>query len=273
MNAQILTRLLFGLTMIAIGLISILGGGFAPIWRPVPQSFPAREALAYLSSLVSLIGGVGLLARRTAGPAALILFVIFVAWLIFFKGPFVIHAPLVEGTYQSVGENLVWIVAVWLLYTWSSGADSEWSFGWLSGPKGQSAAYVLYGLALVAFGFSHFVYLELTAPLVPKWLPGPVFWADLTGAIYLLSGVAILSVVASRAGALLAALQITLITLLVWGPMVLTGDLTAMHWQETVVSWMIMVSSWVIAASLEGRRWLEISGSRPTIAPRHPLSR
>jgi hypothetical protein len=50
--------------------------------------------------------------------------------------------------------------------------------------------------------------------------------------------------------------QIALITVLVWGPMVLQGNLTASHWQETVVSWTLMAAALVIAASFEGRAWI-----------------
>jgi uncharacterized membrane protein len=273
MNQRTLARLFFAVTMIAIGMVGVAGGGFAPIWRPVPHGFPARDLLAYLSTLVSLVTGVGLLVKRTAAASALILFLVFLAWVILFKGPFVLQAPLVEGTYQSIGENLVWVAAAWLIYGWSVEPNSKWNLGMLSGPVGQHAAYVLYGLALVAFGFSHFAYLELTAPLVPQWMQAPVFWAYLTGSIYLLSGFALLSVAAARAGAALAAINITLITLLVWGPMVLSGELSAMHWQETVVSTAIMASAWVIAASLADRRWIAVSGSRPATRPRPLPSR
>lgn len=274
MQVKTATRLLFAVTMIGVGLIGVIGGGFSPIWRPVPHSFPARDLLAYLSTLVSLMAGAGMLAKRSVAPSALILFLVFLIWEILFKGPFVIQAPLVEGTYQSIGENAVWIAAACLLYAGNAEAASKWNLKWISGAVGQQAACTLYGLALIAFGFSHFVYLELTAPLVPKWLPGGgVFWAYLTGTIYLLSGAAILSVIAARAGAALAAVQITLITLLVWGPMVVTGDLSPMHWQETVVSCVLTVSAWVLAASFEGRRWIAVSGSQPATAPRPLPSR
>jgi uncharacterized membrane protein len=86
---------------------------------------------------------------------------------------------------------------------------------------------LLYGLALIAFGLSHFFYLELTAPLVPSWLPGPVFWAYATGTIYTVCGLAIATNFAPRLGALGAAANITLITVLVWVPIVAAGGLTA----------------------------------------------
>jgi uncharacterized membrane protein YphA (DoxX/SURF4 family) len=142
----------------------------------------------------------------------------------------------------------VWIAALWVLY-----CELARSTKVPAGDLGVRIAYVLYGLSLIAFGFSHFAYLELTAPLVPSWLRAPVFWAYLTGAIYLITGLAIATGIAVRLGSLGAAVNITAITLLVWGPMILGGGMTPIHWQETVVSWVLTASAWVLASgSLPG---------------------
>src|SRR3954453_2327142 len=183
MDSKTAARLAFGLTLIAIGVFGLVDGGFAPIWRPVPDGAPARELLTYLSSLMSVAGGAGLLAKRTAPSAALLFFAFFSIWTLLFKFPFIVRAPLVEGSYQANGENWVLIAAAWLLY-----AELAKSRNVLSGDLGVRLAYGLYGLALIAFGLSHFFYLELTAPLVPTWLPAPVFWAYSTGAVYLVAG-------------------------------------------------------------------------------------
>ena len=245
MDWKTASRLFFGLTMIAIGVIGLVSGTFAPIWQPVPDSTPARQAIVYACTFVSLAGGAGLFLRRTAAPAALLLFVGLLAWTVAFKGPFVVHAPLVEGTYQSIGESVVLISAAWILY--AEAANNRL----LTSDSAIRIAYLLYGLALIAFGFSHFVYLDLTTPLVPAWLPGPaVFWAYLSGAIYIATGAAIASGLAIRWGTLGAVLLIAIITLLVWGPIALAGHLSAMHWQETVVSWALTAGAWVLATGL-----------------------
>jgi uncharacterized membrane protein len=247
------SHVVFALAMIAIGIIGLMSGSFAPIWQPVPDTVPDRQVLADLCTFISLACGGGLLIKRVAAPAGLVLLVYLSVWTILFKVPFIIHAPLVEGSYQSCGENAVLIAGAWVLYVLIAKDRKRWSLGPLTSEVGLQAAYKLYGLALIAFGFSHFVYLNLTTPLVPSWLPAPMFWAYFTGGLYLATGISLVTGIQARLGAAVAALEITLITLLVWGPMVLAGQLSAMHWQETVVSLALTAAAWVVATSFDGR--------------------
>ena len=244
MDSKTAARIVFALTFVGIGVIGVASGTFAPNWQPVPPGTPARELLAWLCTLVALGCGAGLLAKRTATPAALALTAYLILWTAVFKAPFIVRAPLEEVSYQSNGENWVLIAAAWLLY-----AESAANRGWLASDRGVRIAYLLYGLALIAFGLSHFFYLDMTTPLVPARLPGPsLFWAYATGAVYLACGILIAANLAARWATLAAAAQIALITLLVWGPMLAAGGLSATHWQETVVSWALTAGAWVLAS-------------------------
>ncbi len=252
MHFKTATRLFFALTFAAIGVIGLVSATFAPIWNQVPKGTPAREFFAYLSTFVTLVCGAGLLAKRTAARAALVLTIFLIVWTTAFKFPYIVRGPLVEGSYQSNGENWVLIAAAWVLY-----CEFAKSQKFPAGNAGRRIAYLLYGLGLIAFGFSHYVYLGMTTPLIPAWLPGPpVFWAYLTGCIWLVTGAALVTGFAVRLAALLSVVEIALITLLVWGPMVLAGQMSPGRWQETVVSWALSVSALVVAASLDGRPWL-----------------
>jgi len=182
MNLRSASHLVFAVTMIGVGLVGLLTGGFAVIWEPVPKTFPAREILPYLCAVIAIASGAGMLSKRTRAAAALVLFLYLAVWTIMFRVPLVVRAPLVEGPYQNCGESAVLISAAWLLYG-SVARDVRANLKFLTGGPGLRAAQILYGLALLAFGFSHFAYLNLTAPLVPKWLPWPVFWAYLTGTV------------------------------------------------------------------------------------------
>jgi uncharacterized membrane protein len=238
----------FAATMIILGLMGLIKGDFAPIWHPVPKGFPAREALAYLCAFISLAGGVGLFWRRSAAAAARVLFVYLLLWMLVFKARFIILAPTVEGSYQSCGENAVIVAAAWVLYAWFA-TDWDKHVAFAVGDKGVRIARVLYGLALIAFGLSHFIYVELTAPLVPNWLPAHFFWAYFTGCTYLAAGAALLIGVYARLAALLSVVQIGGFTLLVWIPILAAGHISDQHWVEFVVSWTLTASAWVVADS------------------------
>lgn len=248
----------FGATMIALGILGLVTRNFAPIWQPVPEGLPMRGTLAYLCALISLASGVGLFWPRAAATAARVLFVFLLLWLLLFKGRFIILAPTEEGSYQSFGETAVIVAGAWVLYAWfAAQGDRRW-LGFAVGDKGVRRARVLYALALIAFGLSHFVYLHLTAPLVPGWLPAHVFWAYFTGVTFLVAGAAVLVGVYARLAAALSALQIGMFTLLVWGPILAAGHVSAQHWGEFVVSWTLTAGGWVVADSYRGIPWLAV---------------
>jgi uncharacterized membrane protein len=259
MHWKTISHYFFALTILAIGIIGLATGGFAPILAGVPKSLPDRQLVAYVCDFLLLACGAGLLVRRTAAPAALALLIYLIIWTLLFKVPFIIRQPLVEVSYQTTGENAVLIAGAWVLYV-AIAAEAKQRFRFAAGDPGLRIAHVLYGLALIAFGFSHFAYLSLTAPIIPSWIPGHVFWAYFTGTAYVAAGVAILSGILARLAALLVALQIGLITLLVWGPVVLSGHMSAMDGQETVVSWALTAAAFVLATSFGRRPWLSRLG-------------
>jgi uncharacterized membrane protein len=239
----------FAAAMVALGILGLAQGHFAPIWDGVPKSLPAREALAYLCALISLACGIGLLWRRTAAAAARLLFLYLLLWLLAFKVRFIVTGPLVEGSYQTCGETAVMVAGAWVLYARFAADSDRQRLGFAVGDRGLRLARALYGLALIAFGLSHFVYLNLTAPLVPAWLPGHTFWAYFSGAAYVAAGVALVFNMCARLAAALSALEIGMLTLLVWIPIVAAGSKDPSQWSETILSLALTAAAWAVADS------------------------
>lgn len=249
---------MFAATMIALGILGLITSGFTVIWQPIFAHVPVAGVLACLCALVCVACGIGLFWQRSAGAAARVLFFYLVLWSLVFKLPLIFRAPTVEGSYQYCGEFAVVAAAAWVLHAWfATDRDRRW-FDFATGDQGVRMARVLYGLALIAFGLSHFVYLDLTAPLIPHWLGVPVFWAYFTGAAYLAAGVAILINVFARLAAALSALQMGMFLLLIWLPMVAAGHISAFHWGETYATWVLTASAWVVTDSYRGQRWLGV---------------
>ncbi|HEX5462744.1 MAG TPA: hypothetical protein VFX20_22475 [Steroidobacteraceae bacterium] len=249
---------LFAATMVALGILSIVEGRFAPIWSGVPKDVPGRQALVYLCACVSVICGASLFLQRAAGAAARVLFAYLLIWMVLFKVPNIARAPAVEVYYQNWGETAVLMAGAWVLYARFAATWDRRQLGFATGDRGVRLARELYALALIAFGLSHFAYLDLTAPLVPSWLPAHVAWAYFTGCAYLAAAAAVLTGVCARLAAALAALQMGLFTLLVWLPLMTAGTMTAGQLGEFIVSWALTTAAWVIADSYRDTPWLAV---------------
>jgi uncharacterized membrane protein len=88
-------------------------------------------------------------------------------------------------------------------------------------------ARILIGVTLLLYGVQHFLHSEcvIGVPLekiTPAWIPIHAFWADLTGAILLIAGIALLINKRSRDAAAVVGLVMVLITIFFYGPILAT---------------------------------------------------
>ena len=234
----------FAATLIALGILGLVTGGYVSIWTGVPKSLPGRELLFQVSCVVSLATGAGLMLQRTGPIAARVLLAYLVIWMLCFRVYPALQAPTVMISWWPVGESAVMVGAAWIVAI-ANGAHSR--------PR---LARVLYGLGLIPFGVAHFFYLKETVDLVPAWLGEPTMWAYLTGAAYVAAGVAIVIGVLPRLAAVLVLWQMALITAIVWIPMMIWGKPSAFQWSEIVDSWTLTIAGWVVAESYRGAPWL-----------------
>ncbi len=250
--------------MIGLGILGLVKGDFAPIWQPVPKRLPGREVLAYLSAVVSLASGVSLLWPRAALGAARVLLVYSLLWLVLLRVPLMFFTFTVDVWWASC-KTAVMVSSTWLLYASLATHVNGRRLGFAADERGVRIARGLYGLAMIPFGVAHFLYLKVTADLVPGWLPWHVFWACFTGVSFIAAGAAVLIGVCARLAATLSALQIGMFTLLVWVPIVVAGP-NPFQWSEVVVSLVLTAGALVVADSYRGAPWLA-AGTRGAYGP------
>jgi uncharacterized membrane protein len=242
-------HLAFAAIMIALGIQGLITGKFTAVWPPVPSGVPAREALVYLSALVSLGAGLGLCWTRTAALASRVLFATLALWLLAVRGHDLVRAHGAFDAWDGAAETATMTAGAWVLYVWSAADRERAWFDVAAGAMGLRIARTIYGLALVSFGLAHFVYFKDTAGLVPGWLPAHAFWAALTGGAFIAAAAAVLTGVRAQLAASLVIVEIGAFTVLVWVPVVASGTANAFAWSEFAISGALTAAAWVLADS------------------------
>jgi uncharacterized membrane protein len=243
-------RILFAVGMIGLAILALVYGDFALQWQPVPAWIPARATLAYISGIIMLAGGVGMLSERTATLSVRILFPYLLAWWLLLKVPSVVSAPRVAVNWLGCGEIAVLLAGGWVLFAQLSGVRPPGLLRFAVGDKAVRNARFLFGVALLPIGLSHFVYATQTAALVPAWLPARTGWAYLTGAGHVAAGIGVVFSIYPRLAAAMEAGMLSVFTMLVWIPAVVAAPTTRFPWTAFIISWAITAGAWVVAASI-----------------------
>jgi uncharacterized membrane protein YphA (DoxX/SURF4 family) len=116
------------------------------------------------------------------------------------------------------------------------------------GMRGRTSTTVcvVTGLCALVFGATHFKYVQFTATMVPTWIPpNQIFWAYVTGAVHVATGLSLLSGIRSQLGATVLAAMMAVFVILVHIPRVVASPGEQLEW--------IMLG---VALSLSGAAWL-----------------
>jgi uncharacterized membrane protein YphA (DoxX/SURF4 family) len=235
----------YGLGVMALGMIGLAWGDFVA-GQPVPKHFLGRTALAYAAAAFMLVAGAAIAWRRTAawGAAALAAYYALVV-VILMNGRLVLAHYAVYGTYENLAEQLAITAGGLIVYAASAGIDAG------TAARLTRLGQLAFGICALIFGGAHFFYMNLTAPLVPKWLPPTQeFWATATGVFHIAAGVAILAGVQARLAAVLLTVMFASFTPLVHLPMLLADHASHMNWTENAFNLILTGVAWVVADSL-----------------------
>src|SRR5450756_2174203 len=105
-------------------MLALVYGDFALVWQPVAAWVPGRTALAYLSGVLMVGCGIGLLFRPSAKWAVRVLFPYLIVWALL-KVPSLAAAPKMEAVWLGIAELTALLAGGWvcLLYTSPSPRD------------------------------------------------------------------------------------------------------------------------------------------------------
>ncbi|MBS0276097.1 MAG: hypothetical protein JSR81_00605 [Proteobacteria bacterium] len=238
----------YGLGIIALALMCLIWGDFHG-GQPVPKTFPARTALAYAVAIFMLVAGIALEWRKTALWAAAALAAYYgIIVVLVMNGRLVLRNLEIYGAYDSMAEQLAITAGAFILWASLAKLDAATSARFIR--IGQIA----FGICAIFFGGAHFVYMNLTAPLIPTWLPpNQLFWGYATGVFHIAGGLAIVMTIRARLAAILLAVMYAIFTVFALVPgLVVRSSFFA--WTEIATSVILVGVAWIVADSLAARR-------------------
>jgi uncharacterized membrane protein len=236
------------LGVMALAAVCLAWGDFDP-GQPAPKALPDRTFLAYIAAGFMLVAGAATAWRRTAawGAAALAAYYGLVV-VVLMNGPLILAHPGVYGAWSGTAEQLA--IAAGALIVFAANARIDAALAARLTLLGQLA----FAVCAIVFGGAHFAYMSLTIPFVPKWLPpSQAFWAYATGFAHIAGGLAILTRVQARLGAILLTLMYASFTPLVHIPRLL-ADPSRFNWSENALNLALVGAAWVVADSLARAR-------------------
>jgi uncharacterized membrane protein len=250
------SRAAFAAALTGLGILGLVYGNSSEIWEPIPMSLPGRPVVMYLCSLVTLATGIGLVRRSSAVLASRVLLPFLLLWLVLLKLPALLLAPQIVVGWESFAETAALSAGGWCLFAAHAGPWERRHLALAVGENGARAARALLIAALPMIGVSHFVYHDLTASLVPRWMGVPLGWTYLTGAASLAAAAGMLFAVSPRLAASLEAGMLWVFTLFVWVPRVASGPHDQENWSELLISAAIASGAWLVAETYRGVPWL-----------------
>ncbi|WP_157956448.1 DoxX family membrane protein [Dyella sp. C11] len=229
----------------AMAVVCLVWGNFDP-GQPVPKDFPYRVVFAYAAAVFMLISGAALAWRRTAmsGAVALSAYFLFVV-VVLMNGRSVLAHYTEFGSYSGTAEQLAIAAGAWIVFARNARLDAQ------TAARFVRVGQVVFGICAILFGGAHFAYMNLTAPLVPAWLPpGQTFWAYATGVAQIAAGLAIVTGGWARLAAVLLTVMYVSFTVLVHVPTLLADSSKFFNWTENALNLALIGVAWVVADSL-----------------------
>jgi uncharacterized membrane protein YphA (DoxX/SURF4 family) len=235
----------YGLGAVVLAIPLLIYGEFAVAGLVIPAHTPGYHALVYAGAGLLLLAGAAINLTSMAAVAAAVLALFFAVMTLAAPLPQAFAHPAVWVSWEDLAESTVKVLGGVLAYALVSPAKST------GAAAIARVVRPLFGICLVVFGISEFVYAKFTASMVPAWLPpSQLAWAYVTGAAQIAAGLAVLSGVRARLAAILLTAMYLGFTLLVHLPRVMAHSPSRMNWAENGTNLVLAGAAWCLAEAL-----------------------
>lgn len=225
-----LGRHVFGLVAIGMGVCTLVWRDF--IWQNEP---PVKSAdigiLVDCIAAVQIGGGLAMQFRRSARAGAVALALVYAVFTLLWL-PSWLKKPLVFDSLGNAFEQFSLLCGALIVY----------------GRGAARIGYCGFAVSLLSFALYQAIHPDVTASLVPKWIPpGQMFWVIVTTVAFALAAAAMLirrfAVLAAR----LSTLMLAGFGVLIWIPATLSKPQSLGNWSELGLTFAICGAAWIVA--------------------------
>lgn len=224
-----------GLILIYLGILNAAYRDSLLTWQPTPDGASWKIPFAYLSALILIVAGIGILLPRWRAKSAMLGAGWVGLWALLLHLPHVVADHNV-GALLGLGEASANALGLATLT------------GCFDAGKRALLLRLAFGLCLIVFGASHFVYADFTAQMVPAWLPDRLGLAYLTGSIHALTGACLLAGIRVRVAAAIEALMMSSFVLLVHVPGVAAAPPDRLQLTMLGMAGLLATAAWLVAS-------------------------
>jgi uncharacterized membrane protein len=224
-------RILFAIPIVVFGIQYVAFGKYTGGLPPVPPWAPGGAVGAYVVGLMLMVTGLSIASKKYARMSALVIGVLFLLCVAFLQ---LQHFSDVLHNGNDRTRALEPLALSGAAFALASALPVE-------GPKATSSSNnnklilfgrLLFGIAMIIFGWQHFMYARFLATLVMAWLPGHLFWIYFTGVSMVAAGLAITLAIQARLAGIMLGIMFLLWVLLLHAPRVFA----AIHNQDELTS-------------------------------------
>lgn len=234
-------RIVFGASAVLFGVIALMWRD-ADTWQTLRHiwSLPFGALIGGCLMIFQIAGGIGMQYSRTVRLASIVLGVVYLCFSLACI-PGILSAPTVYAQYGSFFEQFSLLCGAIALYA-ATEANAERAAAF-----GRAARFGL-GVCAISFTLSQILYPQVTAVLVPRWIPpNQTFWAILTTIAFALAAIAILMTRQALLAIRLTTLMLGLFGVLVWIPLVISHPKAHLNWSEFALNFLITGACWMVA--------------------------
>jgi uncharacterized membrane protein len=173
--------------------------GRAPSW---PEGLPGRLAWAYASGIVLIVSAVFVIfsnQRTDWGRPAMVTVTCTGLLILAWAGARNLFWVVSHLDYGYMLTNLGKSITVGSALLLIGLNDRRWAFKFAS---------VCIGIFFLIGGIQHFIYIEFVKTLVPRWIPGAVFWSYVAGVGLAAAGIALITGIQRKLAALISSYMV-----------------------------------------------------------------